>query len=233
MARENRGFENNKITCNNLILCEGRDEYGFLKTYMSSSIFKEIEVEQKIQTIDFGGNDQLGSFLNLLLNTDGYNLVRRILIVRDAEKNYQSAIDQIIGALRKNELNQPKGPGEFTTQEIPQIAYILLPKVDEAPCNGTLEDLCIQIIKPEYLPEKVLDKVVNVMQELSSDRVRSFKHEFKTKLHSFFSLTDDFVGSKVGEAARYGAFDWSSERLFGLKKLIMEMIADSCDSEFK
>ena len=69
---------------------------------------------------------------------------------------------------------------------------------------------------------KADEKISDIMNCLKNKGVRYFKHDFKTRLHSFFSLTDGFVGSKVGEAARYGAFNWESIELEYLYKMIIE-----------
>jgi len=45
----------------------------------------------------------------------------------------------------------------------------------------------------------------------------------KTKLHSYLSGKDDFVGLKIGEASKAGAWDWDHERLKQFKDLITAM----------
>jgi hypothetical protein len=60
------------------------------------------------------------------------------------------------------------------------------------------------------------------MESLKENRNREFPHEFKTKLHTYFSVTDDYVTMKIGEAARAGAFDWNNDKLSTLKDFIME-----------
>ena len=42
--------------------------------------------------------------------------------------------------------------------------------------------------------------------------------------HGFFSLTDRFVGQKIGDAARAGAFDWEHEKVKPLVELVDEKL---------
>ncbi|WP_406042932.1 hypothetical protein [Succinimonas sp.] len=45
-------------------------------------------------------------------------------------------------------------------------------------------------------------------------------HEHKSKLHSFFSVNENLISLKIGEASRAGAFDWNSNYLQPLKDII-------------
>lgn len=91
-------------------------------------------------------------------------------------------------------MSTPKSAGMWQESGGINVGFLLFPQLDSDPIEGTLEDLCLKIIK------------------------------FKTKLHSFFSLTDRFVGLKIGEAADAGAFDWDSPELEGLRKMITSVL---------
>ena len=62
------------------------------------------------------------------------------------------------------------------------------------------------------------------MNDLEKKYDRVFQREFKTKLHTYFSVTDKYVSLKIGEAARAGAFNWSSEKLTPLKRFLLELM---------
>ena len=70
-----------------------------------------------------------------------------------------------------------------------------------------------------------IDKLIRNLREKYD---RKFPHEFKTKLHSYFSVTDALVSLKIGEAAKAKAFDWYSEKLVPLKKFMEEVISVAC-----
>ena len=62
------------------------------------------------------------------------------------------------------------------------------------------------------------------MNNLENKYNRSYPHEFKTKLHTYFSVTDEYVSLKIGEAAKAGAFNWNSNKLLPLKNFLSEII---------
>ena len=90
------------------------------------------------------------------------------------------------------------------------------------PTDGALEDLCIRIIKNDYKPEAVIGKIDTAIEELEQENLREFRHRFKSRLHGFFSLTDEFVGDKIGEASDRGAFDWGSGEFDMFDRCIIE-----------
>ena len=57
---------------------------------------------------------------------------------------------------------------------------------------------------------------------LKQRRLRTFKNEFKPKIHGFLSFTENLVGLKIGEAAKAGAFDWGSNQFDYLNTLLLE-----------
>ena len=45
-------------------------------------------------------------------------------------------------------------------------------------------------------------------------------HEHKSRLHTMFSVNEDYIGLKIGESAQAGAFDWTNPLLNDLRDLI-------------
>lgn len=210
-----------KILKKHLILCEGLDEYNFMIAYLNSSALAFDErYANDIQVFNFGGNEELNHYLLNLKNTEGFLDAASLLIIRDAERNAQQAVQQIQGALQSAELVVPKKPCAWALGK-PAVGFLLFPACSDIVENGTLEDLCLQILKEEQ-SDIILDDVDKFMESLKENRNREFPHEFKTKLHTYFSVTDDYVTMKIGEAARAGAFDWNNDKLSTLRDFIME-----------
>lgn len=82
--------------------------------------------------------------------------------------------------------------------------------------NGTLEDLCLGTINND-----LKDKSNNFVDSLHTEY--SFKCIHKTKLHNYLSINDKFVGSKIGEASKYGAWDWNHSSLIPYKTILEQM----------
>lgn len=151
-------------------------------------------------------------------NREGYNKVRKILVIRDAEDDYEKASASIKRALENNGIKSPENVYQWNKGEI-DVGFLLLPTCDDKPINGTLEDLCVKLLKDDYRDE-VLKCEEAFFNELKSNNYRKLRHVFKSKLHTYFSVTEDYISAKVGEAAKWGAFDWESKELDSLKEFI-------------
>lgn len=204
--------KNKTIQKNKLLLVEGADAFHFFLAALR--IYK---LQENIQILDFGGIDDLSSFLTLLKAMDGFENVETICIARDAETNYQSAIKSIQSILITNFKKSPNKPFEYITEPI-KLAFMLFPGFDSSKNlkNGTLEELCLETIDNERK-----DKAINFVLELHNEE--KFKYLHKTKLHSYLSITDKYVGSKIGEASNYGAWNWNHESLIPYKEILEKM----------
>jgi hypothetical protein len=60
---------------------------------------------------------------------------------------------------------------------------------------------------------------------LENYRREPFSRIFKAKLHTYFSVHNDYASLKIGEAAAAGAFDWNSPVLDPLKNFIQEILS--------
>lgn len=104
----------------------------------------------------------------------------------------------------------------------PKIGFLLFPSCSNELCNGTLEDLCIEILK-ESEADGITTMVDEFLDTIENKRQAALRHRHKSKLHTYFSVTDKYVGQKIGEAARSGAFDWDNERLKPMIAFIREL----------
>ena len=85
--------ETEKIEKRNVIFCEGMDEKYFLIHYLNSEEMKEYSIlSNDIQVIDFGGNEELERKLELLKISPGFNQIKFLLIIRDAENDAKKAV---------------------------------------------------------------------------------------------------------------------------------------------
>lgn len=217
---------NRKISKQHLILCEGIDAEGFLIYFLNNAESNYAEfLREHIQVMDFGGNENLFNYIETIKKMEGFDSIKSILIIRDAETNYIKAQNDITAALVKAKLPVPEHTYEWADGDI-KTAYLLFPACGSEPINGTLEDLCLSVLSEEN-SNIVLDKINAFVSDLKCGMKRDFPHEFKTKLHTYFSITDKYVSLKIGEAAKAGAFDWNSSKLNDLR-LFIESIRDRC-----
>lgn len=218
--------KNETIDCPHIILCEGIDEKKFLIYYLNNPGLKEYPfLSRNVQIIDFGGNEELSDKLNVLKITPGFVSAKSLLIIRDAEKKPESAVCQIQRSLKKACLPVPSGPGEWESRDSNlKTGFLLFPSCDKTVKEGTLEDLCLSILNQPDSTD-MLSEIQTFLEQLKKGFGRKFPHEHKSKLHTYFSITDKFVGMKIGEAAKAQAFDWNSENLNFLKSFLADMEA--------
>lgn len=218
------GTENRSIKkgMQHLILCEGKDECLFMIYYLNSEALSyNKQYSETVQVEDFGGNEDLCNALKSWSNDPNFLELKSLVVVRDAEKNAQAAVDSIINAFKNADLPVPPRSNEFKTGNGLKTGFFLFPKCSSEPVNGTLEDLCFSILMEKEAP---ISEIETFLSDLQTHKNRTFPRPFKTKLHTYFSITDKFVSLKIGEAAKAGAFDWSSPELEPIRIFLDEMV---------
>ena len=95
-------IERKQIVKPYLLLCEGRDAEGFLINYLNSNeLAQDPRFSNEIQVLDFGGNENLSNFLMSLKNMDKFDQVTSLAIIRDAEKDYTKACQEVSSSLKR------------------------------------------------------------------------------------------------------------------------------------
>jgi hypothetical protein len=209
-----------KITRPHLILCEGIDAKFFLIHYLRQTFG---EAQEDFTVADFGGINELDrNSLKVLPNLPNFEKLESIVIIRDAENDGVSAKNSVENSLRSNGYASPAKPCEVKAPSKEQhhiaVAYALFPSFNLANESGTLEDLCLKIIA-DYDKDIILD-IVEAATSAIEERNGFLKRKHKNELHTFLSLTDNFVGLKIGESAKAGAFDFDSPYFTPLKQLL-------------
>jgi len=209
-----------------LILCEGKDEWSFLVTYLNSPALSDIpKLSTVIQVEDFGGNSNLKKQLELWTKAPGFDGLKSLIVVRDAETNAEGAQQSIIHAFGAANLPQPSSPCQLMQSDSLTTGFILFPACNNTLTNGTLEDLCLSIL--EDTDNQALQEINSFLAGIKEKGLRTFPREFKTKVHTYLSITDKYVSLKIGEAAKAGAFDWTSNKLQSLRDFFINMVKQS------
>lgn len=208
-----------EITHPHLIISEGADAKYFMIWFINSNELRyQPRFSQDIQVEDFGGITDLGDYLSMLKEVKGFSKLRSLLIVRDAERDASTAVSNIRSALSANSLATPNAPCEWV-RGAPSVGFMLFPSCSSTPTNGTLEDLCLEIVKTD----DVINNVDRFIEELKGAGKRTFTRVHKSKLHTYLSVTEPYVSLKIGEAGKAGAFDWSHEKMQRVAGFIKEI----------
>ena len=195
------------------LLAEGKDAMLFCVNACITYGFEHIQVQ------NFGGIKDLNDFLDMIKVLPNYEQIPAILIVRDAEMNPEGAIQSIQESLKKNNFVAPTEPYSYLSGK-PSIEFAILPGNINSYgkyCPGALEDLCMLTVKAEPILKHVEKFLENVQREVQ------LTHFHKSRLHSYLAVQNKFVGMKIGEAARAGAWDWNHPELGKLKKAMFDV----------
>lgn len=90
-----------------------------------------------------------------------------------------------------------------------------------------MEDLCVKLlynVPNEAAQEVILDRSQQFLKNIAAIRQCEFRRKHKNLLHTYFSATDKFVDKKIGEAAKAGAFNWSSPELNELRRFLSKLV---------
>lgn len=204
-----------EIKKSKLLLTEGADAKYFCIWALEAYGVDDVQV------IDFGGITELNTYLQTLAVLPGYEMVTTIVIARDAETRPSTAISNIKKAIKKASLSTPAKPYEFSTSA-PRIAFMLFPGNDSTgePSPGTLEDLCANIMK-----DTDAQRLGCVQAYLSciEENGEAIKWRHKSFLHAYLAGENRYVGMKIGEASKAGAWNWEHESLLSFKNTIKAM----------
>lgn len=203
-----------------LLLCEGRDAEMFLIRYLeSNALSHDKRFSNEIQVLDFGGINDLDSYLMNLKNMDKFEQVKSLAVVRDAEKDYTKACKEVVNSLGKCMFASPERCGTWIQTDTGlKVGYILFPLDNDA---GTLEDLCLRILSEDNSND-VMSSIETFLEEMEAYHGRTYRRKHKNKLHTYLSTSDKYVTMQLGVASDAGAFDWTSMYLAPLKSFLTE-----------
>lgn len=190
------------------LLVEGKDAEQFFIWACEHYKFEHIQVQ------NFGGITELDNFLDTLKVLPNYTEIPAILIIRDAETDSNAAIHSIQTSLEKNEFIVPQRPYQFI-EGTPSVEFAILPGIEDSNgnyCAGTLEDLCMLTINENPIWNKIDNFLTSVQSE------HKLTHWHKSRLHAYLSVTNKFVGMKIGEATRAGAWNWEHQAMKKFKQ---------------
>ena len=132
-----------------VILCEGIDEKFFLIQYIEYLVKQGI-VPDSYNVIDMGGNEELRKNIPVISKLEHYPEMKEFLVLRDAEMDAQAAAISVRQSiLRAFSVSIPEDDTFVKNEEGIVFGYTLLPgwSTDKTYRNGTLEDLCWDIMK--------------------------------------------------------------------------------------
>lgn len=175
------------------LLVEGRDEVNFF------SAFADFHNIDPVQIQNLEGKDKLRKFLAALRRAPGFETVRSLGVVRDADESPASAFESVRDSLRRAGLPAPNRAGE-RSGEAPAVTVFILPG-DDRP--GMPETVLTESIanRSEYSCVEEYLACVGDLPGVSIDRPD------KARVHAWLASRPDPHVS-AGVAAQKGYWDF-------------------------
>ena len=181
-----------------ILIVEGKDAVNFFTVMINDCD------RSNIQVLDFGGITDISRFLSALVITPSWDQVISLGIVRDAEKNAQSAIESVRQIVNNNGLS--------LDSDSPRISIFILPDNEH---SGMLETLLCKSFEA--------DEINDCIEEFftcCSDRANvEVKRMEKARAHAYLATREDPHVS-VGVAAQKGYWNLNHQAFEQLREFI-------------
>jgi hypothetical protein len=176
--------------------------------------------------IDGGGIGDLSRHVKMMLDLPNFSLIKTLTVIRDAETNAADSERSVQNLLKRHRFAVPSAactPRRPCGDERKVITgYALFPRFDKEAEDGTLEDLCLETLAKEDAEGRL--RIVDDAISQVGEKFGKLSRRHKNRLHTYLSLTDEFVTQKLGESAKTGAFDFQATALEPLKNFLRSMM---------
>ncbi len=200
-----------------LLIVEGKDDKNFFEVYLdyiSSHPGSQI-LKDTFDVHSINGKSNLSSELEAICKTSGFNNIKSLAIIRDANSDPRAALQSIKSALRNVGLPVPNNPMELSGEK-PKVLILLLPDSTQP---GMLEDLCLESVKDDL----ALDCVDNYFKCLHDKRIDVAANLSKAKCLAFLASRPD-LPNNIGLAAKQRVWNFNSPVFEIIKKCLMSLI---------
>lgn len=187
------------------LLVEGKDTQNFFETFI-----RHFPMKNATQIQDFGGVNELRGFLRSFVRTPGFDMVKNIGIVRDAEESAVAARQSVIASLRNADLPIP-GEGE-RREGAPAVHLLILPDGEE---QGMLETLLYRSVADTPVSSCIED-FFGCVGNLPEVHIR---RPTKARAHAYLA-TRPSPQVSVGVAAREGYWPLDHEAFDELRSFL-------------
>ena len=219
MASPRQRHRNASIEQPRILLVEGTDDYWFFQRLI------EHRQSSNVQVIEFGGKDRLGDFLaNALVPDPRFSEMVEVLgVVRDADCNYESALQSVQDSLRRARLPVPTVPltyveGDVQGEAIRVVAYIM----PDNRSSGDLEKLCLAAVT-DAPAMPCVDRYLECLRSINHVP----RQEGKAKLRAFLAANLSDPTLLIGQALAAGVLPWNSPAFNGIHQFL-----DMLNAEF-
>jgi uncharacterized protein DUF3226 len=184
------------ITHEKLLVVEGEDARRFFAAALG-----HLDLLGSVEIRSAGGHAEWPAFMRALVAAPGFENVRSLALVRDAEGSARSAFQSICGTLRRAGLAVP-ARSNVTAPGTPSVCVFILPDCTH---RGMLETLCMAVVADDPAMVCVEEFLECVQQQATAPP----SNVDKARLHAFLASRTR-PDLRLGEAAEKGHWPWDS-----------------------
>lgn len=201
------------------MLVEGKDEEAFFnKFFQKNQSLETLNLNDNIQIESIRGIDNLEATIGALITRTGFEKIKILLIVRDADNSHKSSFDSVCHILNKHGLPSPLNINDFSEsgESITTGVYILPGKIEDIAGN-MLENLCLSIPDNPLIMPYIDDYLQHI---IDNPDIVNPKNIHKSKLLVFLASHKD-VPNTLGLGTQKNYFDLNHVNL----NLLVEFFA--------
>ena len=213
-AVEGAGRTRLKITADNLLLVEGKDEVNLFDAFIEHCLGDEQRKE--IQIIDAGGKQKFPKNLQAIKTICRTRpTLRSIGVVRDADDDARGAFASVIQNVINVGYKPPSDHGRFS-DAMPTVGVFIVP---DGIGSGAMETLC----RRSRAGDVISGCVEEYMKCLAEHGVLYSTNEDKSFAHAYLAAMSDPV-ARVGEGALQGIWNFDSEAFSKLAGFLRNLV---------
>ena len=190
------------------VLVEGIDDYRVFSKLVENVGISEVQIQS------YGGFQKLRPFLKNFVALSGFDSVRSLALVADANSSRLDREKSIRHALSDRNLPSPPAPLQVSSDSNLQVAYLVVPH-DQG--RGMIEDVCLDSVSTDPAMQCV-DEYFECISQASTPGPREVWMS-KAKVHAFLSSRED-PSLRLGEAAQRGVWPLESNAFRPLRELL-------------
>ena len=198
----------NGIMSETRLLVEGKDEVNFFEALLGHLGVDTVHIQS------FDGALNLSPFLDGIVREPAFRAVRRIGIVRDADKSAQSAFDSVLSSLRQADLPQPARLGARSGGR-PEVSVFVMPGNGRP---GMLETILHDTFRGTPIDDCIDGYFECVGGLLGAD----LRRPDKARVHAWLATRPDPHVS-AGVAAKKGYWDMDHPALKGVREFLLAL----------
>lgn len=179
-VRSSRKYNLPTFQSDKVVLVEGSDEFHFLR-FLCEEVSFQIHI--------YEGKDQLSKELQLVRNVEGWDKVRRVAIIRDADEDPNASLKSVLAQwsiASGKQATSVKSDEWFTDEEGRSWSVWIMPHPER---TGDLEELLWQAV-PESKHRDCIDVLMQCLETCTPPPIRS---RTKARLYAWLSTQKEPV----------------------------------------